>query len=351
MARLYNLIIDPKFGLKSLQKKLIMRSDSRISKKEAKKISVVIPAFNEASNLSGLTKRLDTVLKGTGYDYELIFVDDGSSDSTKDILEDMNDLNPRIHYIQLSRNFGHQNALKAGLDHADGDCIISLDGDLQHPPELIPTFIKKWEEGYDIVYTRRKCTKQNSAFKRHTSNIFYHLANKLSEVKLEAGTADFRLIDRKVADILVQFTEIDPFLRGIIKWIGFSQYAVDYIPDPRLSGESKYSLKKMMRFALQGITSFSIRPLYTAVYIGFTFSCLSALYLPYVLYSYVSGHSISGWASLMMTIVFIGGLQLIIMGIIGIYIGKIFLQSKQRPNYIVRASSLKKSTHHDLVEL
>ena len=314
-----------------------------------KKISVVVPSFNERDNIPKLIERLIQVL--TDYDYELIFVDDGSSDSTAEFLESMHDLNPRIHFIQLSRNFGHQNALKAGLDHAGGDCIISLDGDLQHPPELLPAFIKKWEEGYEIVYSRRKCSKQNSIFKRKTSNVFYSLLNKLSEVKLEPGTADFRLIDRKVADVLLQFTEIDPFLRGIVKWVGFSQYAIDYIPDTRLSGESKYSLKKMIKLAIQGITAFSVRPLYTAIYIGFGFSVLSVLYLPYVLYSYFSGHVISGWASLMMTIVFIGGLQLIIMGIIGIYIGKIFLQSKQRPNYIIRTSSLKKHTNYDLVEL
>ncbi|HCN82124.1 MAG TPA: glycosyltransferase [Sphingobacteriaceae bacterium] len=314
-----------------------------------KKISVVVPSFNERDNIPKLIERLIQVL--TDYDYELIFVDDGSSDSTAEFLESMHDLNPRIHFIQLSRNFGHQNALKAGLDHAGGDCIISLDGDLQHPPELLPAFIKKWEEGYEIVYSRRKCSKQNSIFKRKTSNVFYSLLNQLSEVKLEPGTADFRLIDRKVADVLLQFTEIDPFLRGIVKWVGFSQYAIDYIPDTRLSGESKYSLKKMIKLAIQGITAFSVRPLYTAIYIGFGFSVLSVLYLPYVLYSYFSGHVISGWASLMMTIVFIGGLQLIIMGIIGIYIGKIFLQSKQRPNYIIRTSSLKKHTNYDLVEL
>jgi len=319
-------------------------------KGNGKKISVVIPAFNEAGNMSKLIDKLVHVLGGTGYNYELIFVNDGSSDETEKILESVHEVNPSIHYIQLSRNFGHQNALKAGLDHADGDCIISLDSDLQHPPELLPAFIQKWEEGYDIVYTRRKCTKQNTAFKRKTSNIFYYLVNKLSEVKLEPGTADFRLIDRKVADVLFQFSEIDPFLRGIIKWVGFSQYAIDYIPDARLSGKSKYSLKKMMKLAIQGITSFSIRPLYTAVYIGFGFSILSVLYLPYVLYSYYNGHAISGWASLMMTIVFIGGLQLIIMGIIGIYIGKIFLQSKQRPNYIVQSTSIKKH-HHDFAEL
>jgi glycosyltransferase involved in cell wall biosynthesis len=326
------------------------RSLSQLPGIRSRKVSIVIPSFNEAGNIPKLVERVEHVMMGTAYDYELIFVNDGSSDETKEVLEALNDLNPRIHYIQLSRNFGHQNALKAGMDNADGDCIISMDGDLQHPPELLPTFLQKWEEGFDIVYTRRKDSNQNSFFKTTTSNTFYYLVNKLSEVKLEPGTADFRLIDRKVADVLLQFSEIDPFLRGVVKWVGFSQHAVDYIPDERHSGKSKYSLKKMMKLAVSGITSFSIRPLYTAVYIGFAFSALSVLYLPYVLHALYNGHAIAGWASIMMTVVFIGGLQLIIMGIIGIYIGKIFLQSKQRPNYIIQNTSLRKY-QDDLVKL
>ncbi|MXV15166.1 glycosyltransferase family 2 protein [Hufsiella ginkgonis] len=308
---------------------------------EKKLISVVIPGFNEAGNITKLTQRLVSILEPSGYNFELVFINDGSSDNSQDLLESLHELDPRINHIRLSRNFGHQNALKAGLDYASGDCVITMDGDLQHPPELLPTFIKKWEEGYDIVYSRRKdASTSGSKFKRVTSNSFYYLLNTVSEVKLEPGTADFRLIDRKVVEVLMKFQETDPFMRGVIKWVGFSQYPIDYIPDARFSGKSKYSFKKMVKFALQGITSFSIRPLYTAVYIGFSFSGISALYVPYVLYSYFNGHVISGWASLMMTIVFIGGLQLIIMGIIGIYIGKVFLQTKQRPNYIVRSTSL-----------
>jgi len=316
---------------------------------DMRKVSVVIPVFNESTNILKIVERLNDVFKGILYDHEFIFVDDGSSDSTVEVLKNLHEVNPKVHYIQLSKNFGHQNALKAGIDSAQGDCIISMDGDLQHPPELLPTFITKWEEGYDIVYTRRKCSDSNSVYKNTTSNMFYRLVNKMSEVKLEPGTADFRLIDRKVADILLQFNEIDPFIRGIIKWVGFSQFAIDYTPEDRFSGKTKYSFKKMAKLALQGVTSFSIRPLYTAVFIGFGFSALSILYLPYVLYSVYSGEAISGWASIIMTIVFFGGLQIMIMGIIGIYVGKIFLQTKLRPNYIVKNTSLRPK-QHDLIK-
>lgn len=306
-----------------------------------KKVSVVVPAHNEAGNIVLMYQKLLEVLGKFEHEFDIIFVDDGSSDNTLEILEQLNKQDPRIHYIELTRNFGHQNALKAGMDMANGDCIVSLDCDMQHPPELIETFIEKWEEGYEIVYSRRNDTKSGSFFKRYTSQYFYKLINNISEVKLENGTADFRLIDSKVADILREFPEHDPFIRGLVKWTGFKKYGIDYDPNERLSGSSSYSTKKMVKLAIQGLTSFSVKPLYAAVYLGFIFSFAAVLYIPYVLYSLCIGRTVLGWASLIMTITFFSGLQLMIMGIKGIYIGKIFMQSKQRPNYIIRNTTYK----------
>lgn len=310
--------------------------------KSNKTVSIVLPAFNEHGNIPVIANKLEEVLTNTGYNYEIIFVNDGSKDSTQEVLESITASNNKIHFIELSRNFGHQNALKAGMDMANGDCVISMDCDMQHPPELIPAFIEKWEEGYEVVYSLRKESKNLSGFKRNTSKLFYSVINNMSDIEIEKGSADFRLLDRKVVNVFSNFSETEPFIRGLIKWLGFKQYAIEFNPADRFSGESQYTLKKMMRFALQGITSFSIRPLYTAIYLGFIFSLLSILYIPYVIYAFYSGQEVTGWASMIMTTVFFGGLQLMILGIIGIYIGKLFMQSKQRPNYIIRNTTLKK---------
>jgi len=305
-----------------------------------KRVSVVIPAYNEAENLLVIIDRLETVFSQTAYEVEFILVDDGSKDTTLAILKMMANAKPNIFYIEFSRNFGHQLALKAGLDKANGDCVISLDADLQHPPELIIEMLEKWEQGFEVVYTRRREDPSLPYKKRKTSLLFYKLLNVLSNIDIEEGTADFRLMDRKVIEVFKDFEENEPFIRGLVKWMGYRQTAIDYIPSKRFAGSSKYNLKKMMRFALHGVTSFSIKPLYSAVYLGFIFSSLSLLYIPYVLYAFYAGIQVEGWASIIMTIVFFGGIQLIILGIIGIYIGKMFMQTKNRPNYIISSTNL-----------
>ncbi len=305
-----------------------------------KKISIVVPVCNEKANVLLMVDALNEVMITLPYDYAITFVDDGSSDGTSDLLKEIAKENSSIFYIALSRNFGHQNALKAGLDLSDGDAVISLDGDLQHPPTLIPELIKLWEQGNDIVYTIRKDHQEMPTMKRKTSSMFYNLMNRLSDIDLEAGTADFRLMDKRAVDICRNFNEMDLFWRGLVKWIGFKQIGIEYEPAERKFGQSKYTYKKMMQFALRGITSFSIKPLSIAIYLGFTFSILSLLYIPYALYAFYFGHAISGWASVIVTIAFFGGLQLMILGIIGMYLGKLFMQSKNRPHYIVKESNV-----------
>lgn len=309
-----------------------------------KLVSIIIPAFNEAENIPVICSEIISIFKGLTYNYEIILVADGCTDNTLDVINELVTSNKHILYIEFSRNFGHQLALKAGLDHTSGDCAISLDCDMQHPPELIPSLLTKWEEGYEVVYTIRKEDKNLPLLKRITSKLFYKTLNSLSNVELETGSADFRLIDKKVVIVIRNFLETEPFLRGLFKWIGFRQYAIEYEPTPRFSGKSKYNVKKMVGFALQGVTSFSVKPLYGAIYLGFTFSLLSIIYIPYVLHAIYTGKQVSGWASTIMTVVFFGGLQLIILGIIGIYIGKMFIQSKHRPNYIIRSTNIKTLT-------
>ncbi len=306
-----------------------------------KRISIVVPVCNEEANVSILTASLQTVFQPLSYDYTITFIDDGSSDRTLEEIKKLSAANNHIFFISLARNFGHQNALKAGLDMADGDAVIMMDGDMQHPPDLIPEMLHQWEQGIDIVYTIRKDHKEMPMMKRKTSNMFYNLINNLSDIDLEPGTADFRLMDKKVVEAFRVFKETDLFMRGLVKWMGFNQVGIEYDPAQRTHGKSKYTLKRMVRFALEGITSFSIRPLYIATYLGFIFSLLSLLYIPYIIYSFYFGHIISGWASMIATIAFFGGLQLMILGIIGMYLGKLFMQSKQRPHYIVKESNLK----------
>ncbi len=305
-----------------------------------KRISIVVPVNNEEANISVLITALKDVFLSLPYSYSVIFVDDGSTDGTLNELKRESAAATNIFFISLARNFGHQNALKAGLDMVDGDCAIMMDGDMQHPPALIPEMLQLWELGNDVVYTIRKDHKEIPMMKRKTSNMFYNLINNLSDIELEPGTADFRLMDSKVVAAFRTFTETDLFMRGLVKWMGFRQIGIEYDPAQRTQGKSKYTVKKMIRFALQGITSFSIRPLYIAVYLGFIFSLLSLLYVPYIIYSIYFGHAISGWASMIATIAFFGGLQLMILGIIGMYLGKLFMQSKQRPHYIVKESNL-----------
>jgi polyisoprenyl-phosphate glycosyltransferase len=304
-------------------------------------ISVVIPAYNEEGNIDVIFERIGNVLQKT-FRYEVIFVDDGSTDHTLDNIKKLQSENLSLHYLSLSRNFGHQVALKAGIDFANGDCVICMDADLQHPPELMIELINKWQEGYDIVYTLRKQDERLPFIKRKASSFFYKLINSLSDISLQEGAADYRLIDKRVAQIIAESKEDNLFLRGYISWIGFKQYAVSYRPGTRYSGETKYSLKKMLLFALNGITSFSIRPLRLATIFGCLLSVLSFVYGIYAIYlHFFTNRAVTGWVSVIVSVLFIGGIQLLILGIIGEYVGRMYMQTKQRPPYIVKETDVK----------
>jgi len=305
-----------------------------------KKVCIIIPAFNEGGNIKTIAAAVEEVFKPLPYSWYILFADDGSTDNTLTEIQSLANRDSRIKYLSFSKNNGHQVALKAGLDFSDADCTITMDADMQHPAALIAGMLTKWEAGFEVVYTIRNEQKKLPFFKRITSSLFYSVLGKLSDIELESGSADFRLLDKKVVSQLKAIREHDIFLRGLVKWIGFKQAAIQYQPAERYSGQSKYSYKKMMLLALQGITSFSTKPLYIAIYIGFAFSFLSLLYIPYAIYSYWAGHVVSGWASLIVTVTFLGGLQLIILGIIGLYLGKLFMQSKGRPMYIIDKTNL-----------
>lgn len=306
-----------------------------------KKISVVIPCFNEEGNICVIVEALHKVFKTTIYDYELIFVDDGSTDKTIYNLRQLSKTNNKIFYVELSRNFGKDSALKAGLDIARGDAVITMDADMQHPPELILELIKNWENGYEIVFAHRKGANPHASFfNKLYSGIFWYILTWLSEMPIENGISDYRILDRKVVDVLKPMYEFELFLRGMVKWIGYRQYGIEYVPNERLTGDTTYSNKALIKLAIHGITSFSVRPLYTAIYLGFVFSALALLYIPYILYSYYVHASVPGWGSVIFTIVFFGGLNLIMLGVIGIYVGKIFMQTKNRPNYLIRKTNL-----------
>jgi glycosyltransferase involved in cell wall biosynthesis len=303
-------------------------------------ISVIIPTFNEAGNVKIIAQEVATQLKSLG-SYEIIFIDDGSTDLTLEEIKKVITANNSIKYISFSRNFGHQKALKAGLDYANGDCVISMDADMQHPPELINKLVEKWKEGYDIVYTVRKESQETGFIKKITSKLFYKLINKISDIDIPLGAADFRLLDRKVVNELRLFKENYLFIRGIVSWLGYKQAGIEYDVNNRSIGKSKYTIQKMISFAVQGITSFSIIPLRISIALGFFISFFSFLYAVYALIDkFYFKTTVPGWTSILISVLFLGGMQLIFLGVIGEYLGKMFIETKKRPPYVIREKSI-----------
>jgi len=300
-------------------------------------VSIVIPVYNEEANVQLLYDELRDVFKSLRYRLEILFVDDGSIDATLSAISRLANEDNRLKAISFSRNFGHQAALSAGLDLAVGDAVITMDGDLQHPPRLIPTLLEKWKEGFDVVYTIREETAGASSLKLHTAKWFYRLINRIGNTDIPPNTADFRLLSRQVVDELKRLEERALFLRGLVRWVGFPQTAVPYKAERRITGKTKYTLKKMLGFALDGVVSFSSSPLYLSLYFGFVVSILSFLYGMYAIYMKLfTSESVPGWASVLTVVSFIGGVQLITVGIIGLYLGKLFGEAKRRPRYIIR---------------
>ncbi len=301
-------------------------------------VTIVVPVFNEQEALPAFHKRLTEVVNDLPYDFRFLYVNDGSSDDTSQKLDEIRKNEPRMEVLELSRNFGHQAALTAGMSKAQGDYVITMDGDGQHPPELIKDMLALIKQGYDLVLTQRVEEKEAS-FKNWTSHAFYRLINWIGDTNITPGGADFRLMSRQVVDAINSMPEHHRFLRGMVAWVGYKKVILPFHPPQRIAGKSKYSLRKMVRLSMDAVFSFSLVPLYISISLGLLFLLLSIFEVIYVLSFWVSGRQdllAPGWSSLMFVLLFVGGTLMIALGIIGIYIGYIFQQVKWRPTYLVR---------------
>jgi polyisoprenyl-phosphate glycosyltransferase len=299
-------------------------------------VTIVIPVYNEAEVLPTLYDRLTRVLEGLVESYEIIFVNDGSQDDSALFLRDFQARDARVKFLNFSRNFGHQIAITAGLDYSSGQAVVVMDADLQDPPEVIPQLIEQWHKGYDVVFAVRAKRQGEGLFKRATAAIFYRLFRCMTATEIPLDAGDFRLMSRRAVEALQSIRERNRFIRGLAGWIGFRQTSVTYVRDVRQAGETKYPLKKMLRFALNGLMSFSLVPLQLASYLGFLISSIGFFYIVYAIgLKLFTDQVVLGWTSVMVAVLFLGGVQLVSLGIIGEYIGRIYEEVKQRPLYVV----------------
>jgi len=299
--------------------------------------SIIAPIFNEKDNLSELHRRVSEVMDSTNEPWELLLVDDGSTDGSTEIIREMAIRDKHVRPVIFARNFGHQVAVTAGLDYSRGDAVVIIDADLQDPPELILAMSKKWKEGYEVVYAVRAEREGESWFKLWTASLFYRIIYRITDVKIPLDTGDFRLMDRKVVDVMNKMRERHRFLRGMSAWVGFKQIGVEYKRAARKAGETKYPFRKMFRLAINAVTGFSYFPLQVATYFGFISAGLSILAIPVVIYLRVTGsQAFFGQASALIAVLFLGGVQLISLGVLGEYIGRLYDEAKGRPLYIVR---------------
>ncbi len=300
------------------------------------KLSVIIPVHNESANIGPLCERLFPVLERTGLSWEAVFVDDGSRDDTLDVIRSLSRMEPRVGAISFSRNFGKEIAIAAGLDHARGSAVVIMDADLQHPPEMIEAFVERWRQGYDMVYGQRTDRSDETRVKRGFAHLFYRLFARFGEIGLPEGAGDFRLIDRKGVEVLRTMGEKARFSKGLYAWIGFKSTGVPFVVEERRFGASKWSFRKLFRFAFDGIAAFSTVPLRIWTYLGFLisfFSIATALY--FLIRTLLFGSDLPGFPSLIVSIMFFSGIQLMSLGIIGEYVGRIFAEVKRRPLYVV----------------
>lgn len=302
-----------------------------------KQISILIPAYNEQEVIQPLYERLTKLADSqTEYRFEFLFVNDGSRDNTLELVKKFTETDSRISYVNLSRNFGKEIAMIAGLDHARGDAVVIIDADLQDPPELIPKMISYWEDGYDDVYAKRASRKGETWLKRKTSDWFYEILQRSTDVPIQSNTGDFRLLDRRCVEALKQFRESERYTKGMFSWIGYKKKEILYNRDPRIAGQTKWNYLKLVNLAIDGITSFTTAPLRIASILGFIVSLVAFFYIVFlVTRTLLHGTDLAGYPSTMAVILFLGGVQLLSLGIIGEYIGKIFNESKNRPLYFV----------------
>ncbi len=308
-------------------------------------VSVAFPVFNEAENLEMLHAEVTRALETTGLAFELIFVDNGSTDASLSIIKRLSETDPRVEFVSLSRNFGHQGALLAGISHAQGEAVITMDADLQHPSALLPEMVRLWQEGFEVVFTRKRRYPVHGMRLRQVK-LFYWLMSKWSGLHLSFGQSDFRLLDRKVFEVFLRMPEARKFLRGLVEWVGFRQTGLEYDPLPRHAGESKFPFRALVSFAVDGIISFSLLPLRWSLGLGFIVASMSFVYgiamvvMGLLNYAGMSVPLPPGWATLVVSILFLAGIQLIAIGMLGEYVGRIFEQTKGRPEFIVRAASV-----------
>ena len=309
-----------------------MTCESEFEGINLKTVSIVVPVYNEEDNLREFHKRITEVMSQEPYDYKIVFVNDGSSDGSAVVLSELAKEDDHVEAYLLSRNYGHQMALTCGLDNAEGDAIVTMDGDMQHPPEIVPQLLRLWEQGNEIVITKRLATEDAGFFKNITSATYYKLINAMSKVEITPGGSDFRLMDRIAVDAFKQYRERARFIRGLVNTLGFKVAEVEFVAPPRFAGQSKFNLRKMLHFALDGITAFSNLPLRWAFYTGLIMGLISMALLGHVLYEkFVDEDIVPGWATTMVSILFLGGIQLVGIGILGEYIGRIFEEIKHRP--------------------